>query len=62
MAKLPITELVERLNVAEGMLLEAYPTNPAVEQMCEAIQIASKVLQHFAIPFSLVEEWIDTNQ
>ena len=62
MAKLPLSELVERMNVSIEMLQEAYPDNPAVEQMCEAILIASTVLQHMSIPFQQIEEWIDTNQ
>ena len=62
MAKLPISELSERMNVAIEMLQEAYPDNPAVEQVVEAIQVASQVVLHMAIPFSVVEEWIDTKQ
>ena len=62
MAKLPISELSERMNVAIEMLREAYPENPAVEQVVEAIQVASQVVLHMAIPFGVVEEWIDTKQ
>ena len=62
MARMPLSEFQERINIAKEMLREAYPDNPAVEQMCEAILIASTVLQHMSIPFQQIEEWIDTNQ
>ena len=62
MAKLPISELSERMNVAIEMLQEAYPDNPAVEQVCEAIQIAGLVVLHMSIPFqNIVEEKLDIN-
>ena len=63
MAKLPISELSERMNVAIEMLQEAYPDNPAVEQMCEAIDIAGQIVTHVSLPFQrIVEEKLDITQ
>jgi hypothetical protein len=62
MAKMPISEFEERLKVARDMLQEAYPDNPAVEQVCEAIQIAGLVVIHMSVPFqNIVEENLDIN-
>ena len=62
MAKMPISEFEERLKVARDMLQEAYPDNPAVEQVCEAIQIAGLVVVHMSVPFqNIVEENLDIN-
>ena len=62
MAKMPISEFEERLKVARDMLREAYPDNPAVEQVCEAISIAGLVVVHMSIPFqNIVEEKLDIN-
>ena len=63
MAKMPISEFEERLKVARDMLQEAYPDNPAVEQVCEAITIAGLVVIHMSIPFqNIVEEKLDINK
>jgi hypothetical protein len=63
MAKIPLTEWSERMKVAKEMLLEAYPENPAVDQICEAISIAELVVMHMSIPFqNVVEEKLDINQ
>ncbi len=60
MAKIPLSEFNERLNVAQQMLREAYPDNAAVEQMCEAIGIAGQVVFHMSVPFqNIVEEKLD---
>ena len=60
MARIPLSEFNERLNVAQEMLREAYPDNAAVEQMCEAISIAGQVVYHMSVPFqNIVEEKID---
>ena len=62
MAKMPISEFKERMKVATEMLREAYPDNPAVEQVCEAIDIAGLVVIHMSIPFqNIVEEKLDIN-
>ena len=62
MAKMPISEFKERMKVATEMLREAYPDNPAVEQVCEAISIAGLVVLHMSIPFqNIVEEKLDIN-
>ena len=63
MARLPLSEFQERINVAQDMLREAYPDNAAVEQLCEAIAIAGQVVFHMSVPFqSIVEEKIDIQQ
>ena len=63
MARMPITEFEERLKVARDMLQEAYPDNPAVEQVCEAIFITGQVVMHMSIPFqNIVEENLDINK
>ena len=63
MARMPITEFEERMKVATEMLREAYTDNPAVEQICEAILIASQVVMHMSIPFqNIIEEKIDLNK
>ena len=63
MAKIPLSEFNERLNVAQEMLREAYPDNAAVEQMCEAISIAGQVVTHMSMPFqNIIEEKIDIQQ
>jgi len=63
MARIPLSEFNERLNVAQQMLREAYPDNAAVEQMCEAISIAGQVVFHMSIPFQeIVQEKIDINR
>ena len=60
MARIPLSEFTERLNVAQEMLREAYPDNAAVEQMCEAISIASEVVFHMSVPFqNIIEEKLD---
>ena len=63
MAKMPLSEFEERMKVATEMLREAYPENPAVEQVCEAIAIAGQVVIHMSIPFqNIIEEKLDINQ
>ena len=60
MVKLPLSEFQERLKVAQEMLREAYPENAAVEQLCEAIDIAGQVVYHMSVPFqNIVEEKLD---
>jgi hypothetical protein len=60
MARMPLSEFVERMNVAQDMLREAYPNNPAIEQMCEAIGIAGQVVLHVSLPFQkIVQEKLD---
>lgn len=60
MARLPLSEFQERLRVAQEMLEEAYPENAAVEQLCEAIDIAGQVVFHMSVPFqNIVEEKLD---
>ena len=60
MARMPLSEFQERITVAKDMLREAYPDNPAVEQMCEAIDIAGQVVVHVSLPFQrIVEEKLD---
>ena len=63
MVKMPLSEFEERMKVASEMLREAYPDNPAVEQVCEAIDIAGVVVVHMSIPFqNIIEEKIDINK
>jgi hypothetical protein len=63
MVKMPLSEFEERMKVASQMLREAYPDNPAVEQVCEAIDIAGVVVVHMSIPFqNIIEEKIDINK
>tara|TARA_R110002020_G_C15695822_1_gene720314 strand:+ start:42 stop:233 length:192 start_codon:yes stop_codon:yes gene_type:complete len=63
MAKMPLSEFEERMKVGVEMLKEAYPVNPAVDQVCEAISIAAQVVLHMSIPFqNIVEEKIDINK
>ena len=51
------------MKVGVEMLREAYPDNPAVEQVCEAIHIAGLVVIHMSIPFqNIVEEKLDINK
>ena len=60
MARLPLSEFQERLKVAQDMLREAYPENAAIEQLCEAIEIAGQVVFHMSVPFqNIVEEKLD---
>ena len=60
LAKLPLSEFAERMNVAQDMLREAYPDNAAVEQICEAIGIAGLVVVHMSMPFQqIIEEKLD---
>ena len=60
MARIPLSEFTERMNVAQEMLREAYPDNAAVEQMCEAISIAGQVVFHMSVPFqNIIEEKLD---
>ncbi len=60
MVKLPLSEFQERLKVAQEMLREAYPENAAIEQLCEAIDIAGQVVFHMSVPFqNIVEEKLD---
>ena len=60
LAKLPLSEFAERMDMAQDMLREAYPDNAAVEQICEAIGIAGQVAVHMSIPFQqIVEEKLD---
>ena len=63
MVRMALTDFQERLNIAQEMLKEAYPVNPAVDQVCEAISIAAQVVLHMSIPFqNIVEEKIDINK
>ena len=63
MAKLALSEFMERMTIAQEMLKEAYPDNAAVEQLCEAIGIAGQVVVHMSIPFQqVVEEKIDISK
>ena len=60
MAKIPMSEFKERLDVAKEMLMNAYPDNAAVYDMCEAIDIAGQVVFHMSIPFQeIVTDKID---
>ena len=60
MVKLPLSEFQERLKVAQEMLREAYPENAAIEQLCEAIDIAGQVVFHMSVPSqNIVEEKLD---
>ena len=60
MVRMALSEFQERLTIAQDMLREAYPENPAVEQICEAILIANQVVVHMSIPFlEIVEEKLD---
>ena len=60
LAKLPLSEFVERMNVAQDMLREAYPDNAVVEQLCEAIGMGQWVILHMSIPFQqIIEEKLD---
>ena len=60
MARLALSEFQERLKVAQEMLREAYPENAAVEQLCEAIDIAGQVVFHMSVPFhNIFEEKLD---
>ena len=60
MVKLPLSEFQERLKVAQEMLREAYPENAAVDQICEAIDVAGQVVFHMSVPFqNIVEEKLD---
>ena len=60
MAKMPLSEFEERMKVATDMLREAYPDNPAVEQVCEAISIGRDIIIHISIPFqNIVEDKLD---
>ena len=60
MVKLPLSEFQERLKVAQDMLREAYPENAAIEQLCEAIDIAGQVVFHMSVPFqNIVEAKLD---
>ena len=63
MARLALSEFQERLRVAQEMLLEAYPENAAVGQLCEAIEIAGQVVFHMSVPFqNIVEVKLDIQQ
>ena len=63
MVKLPLSEFQERLKVAQEMLREAYLENAAVEQLCEAIDIAGQVVFHMSVPFqNIIEEKLDIQQ
>jgi len=60
MARMPLSEFQERISVAKEMLREAYPDNPAIEQMCEAISIAEQVVIHVSLPFQkIVKDKLD---
>jgi len=60
MVKLPLSEFQERLKVAQEMLREAYPENAAIEQLCEAIDIAGQVVFHMSVPFqNIIDEKLD---
>jgi hypothetical protein len=60
MARLPLSEFTERIDVAQEMLRKAYPNNAAVEQLCEAIALAGQVVFHMSVPFqNIVEEKLD---
>ena len=56
MAKIPMSEFKERLDVAKEMLMNAYPDNAAVYDMCEAIDIAGQVVFHMSVPFQQIVE------
>ena len=63
MVKLPLSEFQERLKVAQEMLREAYPENAAVDQICEAIDVAGQVVFHMSVPFqNIIEEKLDIQQ
>ena len=63
MVRMALSEFQERMTIAQDMLREAYPENPAVEQMCEAITIAGQVVIHVSLPFQkIVEEKLDITQ
>ena len=60
MAKIPMSEFIERLSIAKTMLQDAYPDNAAVYDMCEAIDIAGQVVMHMSVPFQeIVEDKIE---
>ena len=60
LAKLPLSEFAERMDMAQQMLREAYPDNPAVEQLCEAILLGGQVVMHMSQPFlNIIEEKLD---
>ena len=60
LAKLPLSEFAERMDMAQQMLRDAYPDNAAVEQICEAISIAGQVVVHMSMPFQqIIEEKLD---
>jgi hypothetical protein len=60
MVRMALSEFQERMTIAQDMLREAYPENPAVDQICEAILVASQVVVHMSIPFlEIVEEKLD---
>jgi len=60
MVRMALSEFQERLTIAQEMLRDAYPDNPAVDQICEAILIASQVVVHMSVPFlEIVEQQLD---
>ena len=60
LAKLPLSEFAERMDMAQQMLREAYPDNAAVEQLCEAISLGGQVVMHMSQPFlNIIEEKLD---
>ena len=55
-----MSEFQERLSIAKTMLMDAYPDNAAVYDMCEAIDIAGQVVFHMSVPFQeIVEDKIE---
>ena len=63
MVRMALSEFQERMEVGRKMLKEAYPENPAVDQIIEAIDIAVQVLVHMSIPFQReLEEKLDINR
>jgi hypothetical protein len=63
MARLPLSEFIERLLAAEELLREEHSDNPAIDQMCEAIEVARDVILHISVPFqNIVEEKLDISQ
>jgi len=63
MVKMALSEFQERMELAQLMLKEAYPENPAVDQLCEAIDLSVQVLVHISIPFQTkLEEILDINK
>ena len=55
-----MSEFQERLSITKTMLMEAYPDNSVVYDLCEAIDIAGQVVLHMSVPFQeIVEDKIE---